>query len=404
MKLKKTLIFLLLTFITFSSFYQAYALDDIASPDLETSPMISDDDSSVSDTEPMDTEPNINEEEKQPSEDSFEWLNVSNVKFAIEKTGNSSNGFSHHLTITGLPTDFSTRSLYLLVANSPTLPTTDLENPSNSKNKVSLNISATSSMSAIIDSYVEKNGDIYVWLLEAHKNTESKVLVSAQKVERASLNPIGDRLQLYFFPTHTSAFIKEFTPNVNGRKLHIKVGNITDKEILKGIRDQKSGSFTALLNYAKTASSFHDSSFSVKYSSDSSIGALTSSWPLAQYQFYYVYMYLEDENGTYYPLEDVGLYQAQINDSGKSLCDYYSNKNKFVWDLGDETPDEEKPSPTPTPTPKPTPTPLPSTDNTVANTVLPNTGIDTLFMIIVFVIISILVFSYIKTKELKDIK
>ncbi len=53
--------------------------------------------------------------------------------------------------------------------------------------------------------------------------------------------------------------------------------------------------------------------------------------------YYFVYVELDDENGKYYPMEDVNLYQAQINGDSHSNMLYHYLDSGFVWNLGDES-------------------------------------------------------------------
>ena len=116
-------------------------------------------------------------------------------------------------------------------------------------------------------------------------------------------------------------------------------------------------------------------------------------------------MELEDENGKYYPVEDVSLYQAIVVDNSiNSLYDYLNSK--FTWNLDEEG---QEPEPTPTPTPAPTPTPEPekkptdSKDNTKAPGSLPYTGGTFVIIVSVLTIIALGIYAYRRNNDLKGI-
>lgn len=332
--------------------------------------------------------PNPDPDPNPPSEP--EWTDVSNVSFSIERKG--TEFFSYYLTLSGLSRK-ENHEYFAFVTNTPTLPADILANPYESNEKSFI----STDTSILINNNIENNGDIYVWIYERIYNMSSNSFecnarISAKKVERPAHLSLGLRMQTYFFNEYTSLFVKEF-PVSEGRKYHIKIGNITNLEILRAIRDEKSGSFTSLLNYAKSATSpLYDDSFTYS-NSGTNYPAVSNNLPIVDDGFYYVYMYLEDEGGKYYPLEDIGLYQALVGDTvGKNLTDYFTNKDKFNWDaLGSETPD----------TPSPTPTPNPS-DPTASKTPIPDTGKE-VFLFGFTLIFSTGIFAYIKYQKYKEI-
>lgn len=325
-----------------------------------------------------------------------EWTDVSNVSFSISKP--DSDFGSYGLEISGLSPK-ENRDYFVFVQNSSTLSADISSNPFSSDEKFFVSQNGTS-LNGFINKNIETNGDIYVWLYERvsgfsdlDESSRVKLLISARKVERPNLRSLGLRMQAYFFSEYTSLFVKEF-PISDGRKFHIKIGNIENNEILTAIRDGKAGSFASLLNYAKSDSSaFYDSAFSYNSTSTNKYNAISPNLPVVHNGFYYVYMYLEDEGGKYYPLEDIGLYQGCVSESiGKNMWDYYTQKDKFNWDaLGSETPGTSTPTPAPTPT-----------DPTQATTALPDTGKELLIAILVS-FAAIGAGSYIIYRKYKDV-
>lgn len=242
-----------------------------------------------------------------------EWTDISNVKFTIETINDE---FAlHRLSVSGLSRK-ENHFYYAVLSNSPTLDTSAiLNNPANYDGFLPL-LDNSNYFNSYVDKYIEKNGDIYIWffdhVVDYDYTIRTKELISAKKLERPSTISVGLRMQGYFFQDSSSLFVKAFAIQ-EGRKMYVQIGNITDIEILKAIRDGKSGSFNSLLNYAKSAQSFYTNTFVLDNSLSPNTKkdvAITANLPIVEKGFYYVYMRLEDENGTYYPLEDVGLYQG----------------------------------------------------------------------------------------------
>ena len=51
--------------------------------------------------------------------------------------------------------------------------------------------------------------------------------------------------------------------------------------------------------------------------------------------YYFIYFELEDENGKYYPVEDVELYQASVSDRYVTLINH-TDRN-FVYNISEDT-------------------------------------------------------------------
>ena len=89
-----------------------------------------------------------------------------------------------------------------------------------------------------------------------------------------------------------------------------------------------------------------------------------------------------ENEGKYYPVEDVSLYQGVVGETvGKNLFDYLSDE--FKWNIGDD----------PAPTQKPY--------DTTMDGKLPQTGQTIITAIIVVIVSAVGVIFYIKAKEYK---
>lgn len=228
------------------------------------------------------------------------------------------------------------------------------------------------------------NEDIYCYIVEQLSDGKYGTPYKT-KLERLPQHNLGKRINIYFSATDTSVFCYEDFSNKN-RKLKVKIGTITDKNILLSIKNGETNSLQKLLNYAKSAKSIYTGTIPIGDSN-----SITSSLNIKNNEYYYVYMEMDDENGKYYPIEDVSLYQALIgNEIGKNLYNYLDEN--FKWNL-DDGGSSNKPILNNTKTP----------DNTLANGKIPKAGIG--FGIIILIIITVggLVFTYYKYNKLKGI-
>ena len=242
-----------------------------------------------------------------------------------------------------------------------------------------------------VENIVAENGDIYVWVCEVDGTYRiPKLLVSGEKIERKSQLPLGKRLLAYFFNDSTSTFCDE-TMGKNERQINVKIGMITDTSILKAIKNGEANALQRLLDYSKTAEAFYTGTVPVG-DSDS----VVSNLGIIDDEYYYVYMELDDENGKYYPVEDVSLYQGCVSqDIGTNLFDYLSDE--FKWNLDEEQGSE------PTPAPQPEKKPTNTKDETQAPGKLPYTGGTFVIVVSVLAIITLGIYAYRRNNDLKGI-
>ena len=183
-----------------------------------------------------------------------------------------------------------------------------------------------------ITQIAEEKGEIHYTIIEEARNSKGESEFKVAKVgtiERLPLNPVGERIKCYFFANETSTFFYEFLQSTGtNRKIKIKIGPITDNNVLINIRDGKANALSNLLTYAKNSSqTIYTGSVPVGRSA-----TITTNLDIKNKGYYYVYMQMEDENGKYYPVEDVSLYQAYIGETtGKSLTDYLDDD--FKWEI-----------------------------------------------------------------------
>lgn len=289
--------------------------------------------------------------------DGIVWTEPSNIKFTVTE--------DFYLKVTGLKED---GKYYGFISNgkiAPTVPDTGwIENE---------NLPVTNKPGFSISKYLEKSGDIYVWIYETqivNNVRQNKCIIEAQKIERPALKKIGTRMKCYFLNEETSTHLFEAYNYENARKINVKIGKVTDKSILKAIKNGETDCLQKLLDYAKNADSIYTGTVPLGRSE-----SITNKLNLVNDEYYYVYMVLDDENGKYFPVEDVSLYQALTYEkdgkTSKNLFDYLNDN--FKWNLGnDDT----------------------TIDNTTATGKLPQTGASiVIYVAITLVIVAGVIFA-----------
>lgn len=257
-----------------------------------------------------------------------------------------------------------------------------------------------------IDEYVERNQDLYVWVLESQKLEESyyneegepisyatKYIVEGQKVERPELPKLNGiihsfSLGKYDDPNneeHKYTRINFRVPSVTeNRKFTLKIGKVTNKTILQKIKNNDYVGITELLKYAKESNSIYEKELTTIYEGyyKNEDVLFDGKTLLEDDGYYFIYVIFDDENGKYYPIEGVTLGQAWHSSDNKSWDLWAYNDEKFEWtDLssGSEPDDTKAPNP------------------------LPQTGLQTVFGITAIVLIGIIVFLKSKNNYYKNI-
>lgn len=217
-----------------------------------------------------------------------------------------------------------------------------------------------------IDEYLELNGDIYYSLMEVQQvsgKTFIKYIVSKRKLERPQQLPLGNRIACTFSNDRAS-FISSVvysSKNDRNQRLKVKIGQITDTDILLSLKNNESNALEKLLAYAKTAKTIYYNT--LIYSNDNKDKLLKAS-DLVDNAVYFIYSELDDENGKYFPVEDIGYAQALIDDAKEGKFRLFTNIdwNFLINNEGNNN------------TPSPDITTPPTHDQTVSDGVLPQTG------------------------------
>lgn len=321
---------------------------------------------------------NAQTEENSETSTSLTWTDTSKLEVSIRTN-------TYKLDLTGL-TEIPGHSYYVFITNSNVEPTIVVDKQDYVSNYDFLGL-------ADIDAsnYLERNGDIYLWICEQQATEdlkhERKFIVSAKKIDRPKQINLGLRIYLGLTDENSNIRMNEPHDENNERKVKLKIGEVTDTSILLSLKNGEANSLNKLLSYAKTANSSYSGILPV-WKSESIVKNIN----LKDKGYYYIYSVLDDENGTYYPLEDVSFVQASVNNYGTALL------TDIYWDgFQAETPkpstnednNKEKPK---------------ADETTVKDTKLPQTGESIIITTCLAVLIVLGTILYFKNRKYRDIK
>ena len=320
----------------------------------------------------------------------------SNAKIEIKK-----DGYADAIVEISEVTVKEDHSYYLFITNDNTEPVLDTTNET--KGSVShFNYNSTDKVlrSLNVTNYVERAEDIYIWVLETYldENYQKYVTfeVKGYKAEKPEEPKYTDAFSSTFLTTDKAQLVTNFYHNTsNNRKVQIKIGKITDTEILKKIKEQNASGFSDLLSFSKNDAGIYDKvldankdSGRIEYNTTSEgNGHEIKLNNLSNDAYYYLYMKPTDENGTYTSPEAITLAQVIVHDDGTWAMFFYGS-NDFKWaDFGN------------------VPAPTPGGDNTTAPGKIPQTGdIITIVISVVALFGVVAVVTIKKNKNLKGIK
>mgnify|MGYP004616976131 CR=1 FL=1 len=206
--------------------------------------------------------------------------------------------------------------------------------------------------------YSELNQDLYLWVIQeeslsaAYYDTNgncilksTKFVVENKKIERTSLPPLNLILQTFSIGYWGSSdsnddTIKEtlirfnFPTAVENRNFTLKIGKITDNEILIKIKNNDYAGITDLLSYAKNNAAVYTKQLTTTSEAYfRSKEALFDGRNLLENKaYYFIYVEFDDENGKYYPIEGVTLGQAYLSTLSDSWNLWAYTSDKFQWE------------------------------------------------------------------------
>lgn len=259
----------------------------------------------------------------------------------------------------------------------------------------------------------EEQGQYYIYVAKLKKgSTHYEMIEGPTKIATSELPSLGERIKIYVAPTGTNYFINVNALNTYGyrkveRKIRFYLGEITDEVLLEKLEQKGTKAYNELLVYAKKQKeklkedSFKDNSISgvLDYN-------IVQDYPIETGKYYFLYIILDDENGTYVEVEDIAAYNGYKSQSGVGL-------EKFKYEkLTNDTDNIEKP------TNQITNQIVENmqyqnfivnqidqqTDNTIALDPIPQTGSTIIKTIVFFSSIVFVIMIYCKYREYKNVK
>lgn len=312
--------------------------------------------------------------------DTIEWTDFSNAEYKVDW-----DGVCRIVAELSKVTTKEGRAYYAIITKDESKPEL------NTKNATLISKDSNNNLVVDITKYAELNQDLYLWVIE-HDNTSAKenFVVSAKKIERPELRKYTSIFKSTFIAS--SGFQLCFNipwkaDSTNQRRFEVKIGKITDNNILKSIKNNESTAFDKLISYAKLSNSIYDTELMTNSNvlPDCNNDSQTKiDLSVEDGEYYYLYVDFNDENGKYYPLNP-GITIAQAINTGSSWHLFFLGDDNFNWkDFGN---DEEI-------QPKTDPEEGKKEDPTVAPKTMPHTGKDIILTIaIIAVIVSVAYFG-----------
>lgn len=314
------------------------------------------------------------------------------------------------LKISGIvPKDDLKNNYYYVITSNNTKPTIPIDKNgsvdslSNSVEYLIANTDENYIYDRNIDKYVELNQELYLWViqdvrLEATYNDgqndisySTKFVVEGQKLTRPELPQLNLILKTFNVgawgdgENQTTWINFRFPSATENRKFTVKIGEVTDSNILKKIQNNDYSGITELQTYAKNNKAIYSASLTTTlenyYKNEQSL--FDGRKLLKDDSYYYIYVVFDDENGKYLPIEGVTLGQAWLSE----VSDYWNlwayTSEDFKWNNLSSTYEEP--------------------DKTIADKIIPHAGKTTILMMITVALGIAVVISIKKYNKFRDI-
>ncbi len=250
------------------------------------------------------------------------WTNMDNATYQFVDDGTGLGYFD--LAILGAFDQSHTYDVYFArsASDAPDVNTSSFIKTT--ANSSSLRVNSVN----IANSLFEEAGDIYVWVRETI-GSDKQLIASAVKVERPDIM-LSKRIQTNFLYDYTRVNIlyPSDTNNAN-RTVKYKIGRVTDLSIVRAMNTtdetQLKAALNRLLAYAKADAGMHQGE--VQTGQTESITRYMLD--LEDDVYYYAYLEVDTEDGKYYAIEDVNLYQGLNCELNPSLNNY--TLPEFKW-------------------------------------------------------------------------
>lgn len=339
------------------------------------------------------------------------FVDFSDVKFTWNNTY-----WSTSLEVeSNLYKDKDIRTFYKIIVNDEKAEIKEDEHGSISLNENDLSVLPTDGKIYLMEQYVEKYKNISILIVQSvstlYYKEDGNHILNVNKVERI-------RLDEFEFPTFSGAFTSSFIsskmtqiilnePCASPRKFTIKVGKITDENILNKIKNGDKDGFANLEVFAKENKPIFEgkvestNSDKITYKDE----ILPLDGKLEDKEYYYLYIILDDENEKYVPIEHCltfGQAYVQKSDETGSWSVHMYGDDKFNWKefSTENTGGDYTPTGTDGTIKVGNST---GTDQTTSTATLPHTGIGATILGVISVLCVIFGITYYKNNKYKGI-
>ena len=180
--------------------------------------------------------------------DTIEWTDFSNAEYKADWDGVC----KIRAEVSNVTTK-EERTYYAIITKDESKPELNI------KNGELMSKDSSNNLFVDITQYAELNQDLYLWIIE-HDNTSIKenFVVSAKKIERPELRKYTSVFKSTYISSSGFQLCFNIPYSTNQRKFNVKVGKITDNNILKSIKNNESTAFDNLISYAKSSNSIYN--------------------------------------------------------------------------------------------------------------------------------------------------
>lgn len=250
----------------------------------------------------------------------------------------------------------------------------------------------------------EKSGQYYAYIARKAEEdaTKYEILDGPTEIETPKLPSLGNRITIQSGAGNTKYSIKVNAHNTmlhNGVQRTIKfyLGEVTDKALLEKLDKNGLVAYEELLQYAKNQEkNLKQDSFQ-----DTKAGILdyniAQDYNIQNGKYYFLHTILDNENGTYVDVEDIGIYNGEVSSTGRKGLKGFKYEAPSGGTV--ETGNTEQPKKDETKVQEPSK----KADNTISTKILPKAGLSLIGIGILFVMFVAIIVLYIKNKQYKDI-
>ncbi len=265
----------------------------------------------------------------------------------------------------------------------------------------------------------EKPGQYYAYVARVKIGSSQYELINGPtEIPTPPIPALGQRIQMQILYDSTRYSIEVNALNTmlhNGvqRNIQFYLGEITDKELLKNLAANGEQAYDELLQYAKN----QDSYLKTGVFQDTKTGIVDSNIiegsAVETGKYYFLYVILDDEDGTYVEIEDIAAYNGERKANGTvTLVDFdYTEEEESGGGQAEQNPptneiEEQQNQQINEVTQNEVVNSVnqnQNTDSTVANKPIPQTGEGKVLIIVGSIILIVIIF-YVKYKKYKEVK